>query len=115
MSTRTSRGRISNIRPLTMLPSLKSRRDFAISSCISVIAFTHTNHGYLRFHLIPGSQQNGCLHDIRGKPNLARKRLSARAESRLAPVADKSLRIFIQNEKATGVRPPSVIVLVLDL
>src|ERR1700686_1813169 len=42
MSTRTSRGRISRTRPFTMLPSLKSRRDFAISSCISVITFTKT-------------------------------------------------------------------------
>src|ERR1700704_3943973 len=34
MSTRTSRGRISRTRPLTMLPSLKSRYDFASKSCI---------------------------------------------------------------------------------
>src|SRR6266568_2673976 len=34
MSTSTSRGRISRMRPLTMLPSLKSRIDFEIKSCI---------------------------------------------------------------------------------
>src|SRR5580658_7559886 len=51
MSTNTSRGRISRILPLTMLPSLKSRRDFAISSCISVIkeSQTPTNHGLPKF------------------------------------------------------------------
>src|SRR5690242_6483859 len=37
MSTMTSRGRISKIRPLTMLPSRKSGIGFDIKSCICTI------------------------------------------------------------------------------
>src|SRR5437667_10025942 len=37
MSTRTSRGRISRMRPLTMLPSLKSGIGFDITSCMCTI------------------------------------------------------------------------------
>ena len=70
MSTRTSRGRISSTRPLTMLPSLKSRRDFAISSCISVITFTNTNKPRLpKFDLISGSQKLVAFTKSEGKRN----------------------------------------------
>src|SRR6201981_1302479 len=65
MSTNTSRGRISKTLPLTMLPSLKSRRDFAISSCISVIKElrTSTNHG------LPKFSPNRAIHEDRYSRN----------------------------------------------
>ena len=65
MSTRTSRGRISRMRPLTMLPSLKSRNDFAIKSCICNIRVSF---------LLRGAEPLFCLSRRRSYARLLQKR-----------------------------------------
>src|SRR6267142_440835 len=92
MSTRTSRGRISNIRPLTMLPSLKSRRDFAISSCISVITFTNTNNPRLPKVDLIRVAKSDHLHEFRGKQNLAGFSLFRKGESYGGPLTTYFIR-----------------------
>src|SRR6516162_5601615 len=91
MSTNTSRGRISRIRPLTMLPSLKSRRDFAISSCISVIKELQisTNHGLPKFAPNRATHTDGYLRNQReakdSHPIEGRKRRFGRAKISACP------------------------------
>src|SRR6266404_4369501 len=99
ISTRTSRGRISKIRPLTMLPSLKSRRDFAISSCISVISFTNINKP--RLPQVKSDRPGAtCRLRTSGRWNLAGKSAFARIESTFEVEDASRTTLFHQEDGA---------------